>query len=71
MSELEHQMLSNRAVMYANRKVRKMDSELKKELLSLTTLMKELPTIEINGKIMPNEKYSKQICNIFCLILTE
>jgi len=65
MSELERQMLSNRAVMYANRKVRKMDCELKKELLSLTTVMKELPTIEISGKIIPNEKYSKQFLLFF------
>lgn len=53
-------MLSNRAVMYANRRVRKMNNELKNELLSLVTVIKELPSIEISGKIIPKEKYSKQ-----------
>lgn len=58
MSELDHQMLSNRAVMYANRKVRKMDSVLKKELLDLTSVTDhKLPSITINGKIISiNEK---------------
>lgn len=57
LNELEYQMLSNRAIIYANRKARKMNSELKKELLSLTTVLKELPSIEIGGKIVPKEKY--------------
>lgn len=53
MSELSRQMLSSRAVMYANRKVRKLNTELKNELLSLMVVnKKELPTTTISGKII-------------------
>lgn len=53
MSELNRQMLSSRALMYANRKIRKLDAELKKELLKVTTIdEKKLPSITINGKII-------------------
>lgn len=57
MSELDRQMLSNRAVMYANRKVRKLDNDLKKELLNLIVVVKELPSVTISGKIISKEKY--------------
>lgn len=57
MSELDQQMLSNRASMYVNRKVRKMDSELKKELLNLTSVTEhKLPSVTINGKIIPKHE---------------
>lgn len=61
MTELGRQMLSKRAVMYANRKVRKLDNELKNELLSFAPKTeKEPPTTTINGKIISvKEKYSK------------
>lgn len=60
MSELDLQMLSKRAIMYANRKIRKLDDELKKELLNLTTdTEKPLPSTTISGKIISiKEKYS-------------
>lgn len=60
MSELDLQMLSKRAVMYANRKIRKLDNDLKKELLNLATNMeKQLPSTSISGKIISiKEKYS-------------
>lgn len=57
MSELDRQMLSTRAELYANRKVRKLDDTLKKELLNLiVTTECELPSIEINGKIVTTQK---------------
>lgn len=59
MSEFDRQMLSNRAMMYANRKVRKLNNELKKELSNLIIVTKELPSVTINGKIISKEKYSK------------
>lgn len=53
MTELGRQMLSKRAVMYANRKVRKLDNELKNELLSFAPKTeKEPPSTTINGKII-------------------
>lgn len=60
MTELGRQMLSKRAVMYANRKVRKLDNELKNVLLSFAPKTeKEPPSITINGKIISvKEKYS-------------
>lgn len=61
MSELDRQMLSNRAMIYANRKVRKLDDKLKEELLSIVTVTKkELPSVTINGTIVSlQEKYSR------------
>jgi len=61
MTELGHQMLSKRAVMYANRKVRKLNNELKNELLSVTSKSeKQPPSITISGQIISiKEKYSK------------
>lgn len=57
MSELDRQMLSTRALLYANRKVRKLDDQLKKELLSLiVTTECELPSIRINGQIVTTQK---------------
>lgn len=57
MSELDRQMLSTRALLYANRKVRKLDNTLKKELLNLiVTTECELPSITINGKIVTTQK---------------
>lgn len=53
MSELDRQMLSKRAVIYANRKVRKLDSTLKNELMNVTVNTEyELPSTTINGKII-------------------
>lgn len=48
-------------MMYVNRKVRKLDNELKEELLSVAKISDKLiPTATINGKIICNrEKYSK------------
>lgn len=46
--------------MYANRKIRKLDNDIKKELLNLATNMeKQLPSTSISGKIISiKEKYS-------------
>lgn len=53
MTELGRQMLSNRAVMYANRKVRKLNNELKNELLSVVSKSeKQPPSTTINGQII-------------------
>ncbi|KAL4121330.1 hypothetical protein QTP88_013864 [Uroleucon formosanum] len=52
-TELGRQMLSKRAVMYSNRKIRKLNIELKNELLSVTSkLGKEPPSTTINGRII-------------------
>uniref|UniRef100_A0A2S2PDF8 Fanconi-associated nuclease n=1 Tax=Schizaphis graminum TaxID=13262 RepID=A0A2S2PDF8_SCHGA len=52
-TELDRQILSKRAVMYANRKVRKLDNELKNELLSVASKPgKEPPSTTISGKII-------------------
>lgn len=71
MSELERQMLSKRAMMYVNRKKPKLDDELKKELLSVTTIIeKQIPTTIINGKIIPNgQKYNKTFSIFYYLLL--
>ncbi|XP_022164341.1 fanconi-associated nuclease 1-like [Myzus persicae] len=53
MTELGRQMLSKRALMYANRKIRKLNSELKNELLSVTSEAgKQPPTTTISGQII-------------------
>eukprot|EP00102_Acyrthosiphon_pisum_P023119 XP_016660329.1 PREDICTED: fanconi-associated nuclease 1 [Acyrthosiphon pisum] len=53
MTELGRQMLSKRAVMYANRKVRKLNNELKNELLSVASKSeKQPPSTTINGQII-------------------
>lgn len=53
MTELDRQMLSKRAVMYANRKIRKLNNELKNELLSVTLKTeKQPPSRTISGKII-------------------
>lgn len=64
-------MLSKRAMMYVNRKVRKLDSELKEELLSVAKIPdKQIPTTTINGKIISNrEMYSKPFFYYFVLKL--
>jgi len=61
MTELGRQMLSKRAVMYANRKIRKLNIELKNELLSVTSKAEiHPPSTTINGQIISiKEKYSK------------
>lgn len=59
MTELDRQMLSTRAVMYINRKVRKLDDELKKELMNVITEPIQLPIKEISGQISQAEKYSE------------
>lgn len=61
MSELGHQMLSSRAMIYVNRKIRKLDNDLKEEILKFTsTTEKQLPSTTISGKIIStSEKYSK------------
>lgn len=53
--------------MYANRKVRKLDNELKNELLSVASKPgKEPPSTTISGKIISvKEKYSKHLFLIF------
>jgi len=53
-------MLSKRAVMYANRKIRKINNELKNELMSVTSKAgKQLPSTTISGQIISiKEKYS-------------
>ncbi|VVC25455.1 VRR-NUC domain [Cinara cedri] len=51
-TELNRQMLSTRAVMYTNRKVRKLDEGLKNELLNFITVQKKLPSTTISGQIM-------------------
>lgn len=53
-------------MMYVNRKVRKLDSELKEELLRVAKISdKQIPTTTINGKIISNhERYSKPFCVI-------
>lgn len=63
-------MLSKRAIMYANRKIRKLDSDLKKELLSVTIdTEKPLPSITISGKIISvREKYSKHFLFLYSKI---
>lgn len=63
MSELDRQMLSNRAMIYANRKIRKLDDESKKELMNIVTITKkELPSVTINGTIVSfKEKYSRKL----------
>lgn len=52
MSELGCQMLSKRAVMYVNRKIRKLDNGLKNKLLSVISKTEILPTATISGKII-------------------
>lgn len=63
MTELGRQMLSKRAVMYANRKIRKLSDELKNELLSvISKTEKQPPTTTISGQIISvKEKYSKHL----------
>ncbi|XP_025420501.1 uncharacterized protein LOC112690664 isoform X2 [Sipha flava] len=58
-SELGHQMLSSRAMIYVNRKIRKLDDNLKEELLTfISNTKKQLPNTTINGKIISTtEKY--------------
>lgn len=53
-------------MMYVNRKVRKLDNELKEELLRVAVIPdKQIHTITINGKIISNrEMYSKPFCII-------
>jgi hypothetical protein len=54
-------MLSSRAMIYVNRKIRKLDDNLKEELLTfISNTKKQLPNTTINGKIISTtEKYSK------------
>lgn len=54
-------MLSNRAMIYVNRKIRKLDNNLKEELLRfVSTTEIQLPSTTISGKIISTtERYSK------------
>lgn len=55
-------MLSTRAAIYVNRKGRKLDDALKKELLSVITKPQQLPSITISGQIISDsEKYNDKI----------
>jgi len=59
MSELDRQKLSNRSMMYINRKDKKLDNKLKTDLINVTVAIESLPSITINGKIIViNEKYN-------------